>query len=418
MNKWLRLMIVILIVISLTANLVLIGRGSSKVSRINHITDWSQIRKTDIVNTLPVDGVITEAEEHYVMVDKDETIEEFLVKEGDSVEAGSPLLVYRSDKINRQTAQLDAEIESLQSKKNSVENLIGDLKAMTPPVSTERSYKNYDYNKDEFDLRFLPDASQDFNKAEWQQAIDKEIGEKTLEAEKLEADIKKLEEQRASLDSDKDNLSVTSPIDGVVKEITPNSKSAMTIASDETVLKGELNEEQLSQVNEEMEVNILSHLFEGRLTGEITQIVKHPVDDPNHNKESLYPFTVVFDKEDKDIHNGYHVTADIILEEARDVPAVFRKSIREETEKAYIWVINEKGRVEKREISTGLKKGNLHEITKGAQEGEFYVSDHREAVKQAPFITPLDIYRLDKSSNKEISRKKALKYILIGVLQQ
>ncbi|WP_186364661.1 efflux RND transporter periplasmic adaptor subunit [Siminovitchia fortis] len=418
MNKWLRLAVVLGIIIFLTANITLIGREKSKVSRINHITDWSQIRETDIVDSMPVDGVIAEAETYYVMAEKDETIEEFYVNEGDFVEEGTPLFNYQSDDIDRHTAMLDGEIESLQSKKNSIQSLINNLKSMTPPVTpnprSTDSYKDYD-----IDSRLLLDIFRDdFNQAEWKQAIEKEIGEKTLEMEKIEADIKKLEQQKDSYLSDKDNLSITSPITGIVKEINPDSPKVITIASDETVFKGELSEEQLSQVNEGMAVNILSNLFKGRLTGEISQIVKLPANGSDHNDKSLYPFTATFEQEDEDVHIGYHVTADIILEEANDVPAVLGKSIRSNGEKSYIWILNEKGIVEKRKVATGLEVGNLYAITEGAEAEEFYATDQREAIKQAPFITPLNLYKLDKAAIKNISRKKAIKYIFIGLLQQ
>ena len=421
MNKWLRLLVVIGITVFLTANIVLIGRENSKVSRVNHITDWSLIRKTDIVHSMPVDGVITEAERHYVMADKDETIKEFYVNEGDSVEAGTPLFTYQGEKIDNLAAQLNAEIESLHSMKNSIQILINNLKSMPPPVSSRPtytdSYYNIDSDTDYNDPQPLPETYQDFNQAEWQQTIDKEIGEKTLEMEKIEADIKKLEKQRDTFLIDKEKLSITSPIAGIIKEINPDSNKIMTIASNETVLKGELNEEQLGKVNEGMKVKVLSHLFEGRLTGEISQIVKLPSDNPDHKNKSLYPFMVTFEKENKDVHIGYHVTADIILEEANNVPAIFGKSIRDEDEKSYIWILNEKGLTEEREIATGLNVGNLYSITKGAQEGELYVTDQRDAVKQAPFITPLDVYQLNRTALKEITRKQVIKYILLGVLQ-
>lgn len=408
MNKWFRLLIILAIILFLTANIVLIDRDKSKVSRINYITDWSQIKKTDIIHSMPVDGVIAQAENHYIMVDGQTAVEEFLVQEGDTVETGTPLFTYKSDKIDQQMAILDAEIESLQAKKSSIQALIDELKSMTPPISSPPA------NTDGLDPLYQPEAE----RARWQQAIDQQAGEKRLEMGKVDADIKKIEKQKEQLQSGKNNLTVTSPIAGIVKEIAPDSKKIMTIASDDTVLKGKLDEEQLSQVNEGMKVNILSHLFEGRLTGEINQIVKLPVDNPDNKNKSLYPFTVLFEEEDKEVHIGYHVTADIILEEANDVPAVLGKSIRHEDENSFIWVLNEKGMAQKRHITTGLEVGNLYAITNGAQEGEFYVTDQREAVKQAPFITPLDFYKLEKTARKDITRKQALKHFLIGVLQR
>ncbi|GIN97653.1 hypothetical protein J6TS1_35230 [Siminovitchia terrae] len=418
MNKWLRFAVVLGIILFLIVNIVLISKEKSKVSRVNHITDWSQIKAVDIVDSIPVEGIIAEAETYHIMAEKDESIEEFYVSEGDFVEEGTPLFNYQSDDIDRQTAILDGEIESLQSKKNSVQSLINNLRSMPPPI-TPKAPNNDSYNNNVDHSQPLPDTNQDsYNEAEWKQTIEKEIGDKTLEMEKIEADIKKLEQQRDSYLSDKDNLSITSPATGIIKEINPDSNKVMTIVSDETIMKGKLSEELMTQVEEGMKVDILSHLFKGRLAGEISQIVKLPSNKSDHKNKSLYPFTVIFEQEEEEVHIGYHVTANIILEEENDVPAVPGKSIKNNGEKSYIWVLNEKGLVEKRKVTTGLEVGNLYAITEGAETEEVYVTDQREAIGQAPFITPLNLHKLSKAAAKDISRKKAIKYIFIGILQQ
>lgn len=419
MNKRLRFIVVMGIILFLIVNIALISKEKSKVSRVNHLTDWSRIKEVDMVDSFPVDGIIAEAEMYNIMAEKGESIEEFYVSEGDIVEEGTPLFNYQSDDIDRQTAILDGEIESLQSKRNSIQTLINNLRSMPPPVTPAVPYTD-PYNNNTDDSLPVPETNQDsYNEAEWKQNIEREIGDKILEMEKIEADIKKLEQQRDSYLSDKDNLSITSPTTGIIKEINPDSNKVMTIVSDEIIMKGKLSEEQMTQVEEGMKVDILSHLFKSRLTGEISQIVKLPSNKTEQKNKSQYPFTVIFEQEDEEVYIGYHVTANIILEEENDVPAVPGKSIKRNGKKSYIWILNEKGLVEKRKITTGLEVGNLYSITEGAEAEEVYITDQREVIRQAPFITPLHVHKLSKSAaTTDISRKKAIKYIFIGILQQ
>ncbi|MFD1706846.1 efflux RND transporter periplasmic adaptor subunit [Siminovitchia sediminis] len=419
MNKWIRVLMVLGVILFITANTILITRENGSVSRINYISDWSKIRETDIVHSLAADGVIEEADTIYIMADQEKTIEEFLVKEGDQVEAGTTLFIYQSNQVDRQTSFLDSEIESLLAKRNSVEALIDEWSSLTPPASADTFadpvYSGEATDFEEWDPWTALENPQSADPSEWQQTMDKEIGEKRLELEKIEAEIEKLEKQKAFLQNERDDLAVTSPVDGIVKKLRPNEKQVITIASNEKVLTGKLTEEELPEVKEGMRVNILSHLFESRPTGEVSKITRMPAGADDGT--SLYPFTVTLDEQHSDVQYGYHVTADIILNEMQGVPVVFAKSIRDQGDQSFIWVLNENGITEKREIEKGLEDGGLYAVTSGGQTGELYVTRPGKTVKEAPFITPLEPHRLNRGALKNITCKQVLKHILIGVLQ-
>ena len=424
MNNWIRLLISFGVVLFLFANMALIQKKSSKVSRINYIPEWSQIKTADIRDSFSVEGIIKQAETEHIKRDKQASFDEFLVKENDYVEEGTPLFSYKSDDIDRQEAQLESEIHSLETKRDSVLAAVDDLESMTPPSYSSSDYDYYyedEYGNslDSYDQFYPPAANTDISESEWQLEMDQAIMEKNLEAEKIEADIRKLREQKDALQTERDGLTVESPISGLVKHLSHDLKNpVVTIVSNDQVLEGKLTEEQLEKVEEGMEVHIYSRLIDGRLKGNVSKVNKHPEGEPEINSPSFYPFTAEFEETDKELNIGYHVTAELVMQEANHVPAVFENNIGTDSSSEFIWVLNGKGWAEKRNIQTGLEVGGLYEVKKGAKGGEYYSTDYRHAVKPAPFITPLKMHGLHQSALKEVSGKKAFKYILIGVLQQ
>lgn len=425
MNNWIRLLISFAVVLFLFTNMALIEKKGSKVSRINYIPEWSRVKKADIRDSFTVNGIIKQADTEYIKLDKDAEFEEFLVNEHDYVEEGTPLFSYKSDAIDRREAQLETEIQSLESKRDSVLSAIDELQSLTPP-STGGSDNSYDYDYDDeedrsdlYDPFYDSAPNNEMSESEWQLKVDQAIMEKNLEAEKIDADIRKLEEQKSSLQSERDQLTVESPISGLVKDLSHDLKNpVVTIVSNDLVLEGKLSEEQLGKVEEGMEVHIYSRLTDGRLKGNVSKVTKHPDGEPDLESSSYYPFIAEFDEEAEELNVGFHVKAELVTDEARNVPAVFEKNIGSDSDTDYIWVLKQNGWTDKRKIQTGLEVGGLYEVEKGLKGGEYYATDYRYAVKQAPFITSLHIHDLQKSAFKGISGKKTVKYILIGVLQQ
>lgn len=415
MNNWVRFLIVCIGVALLGTNIFLVSKENSKVDRLHYVRDWDKVTTGDLVSSFPVKGVIIPAVTEHITVDEHVRFKEFLVKEGQKVKAGTPLFSYKSDDLEKQMALLDAEISSLKKKRDGTSAFINNYKKLLQSI--ENFSGNYSTEADDPKQVLIqqPYADNEKNKL----AIEQAIVEKNIEIDKIDADIKKYEEQRAAIEAGRDGLTVMSPIEGIVKSISNELKNpVMTIVSNEKAVRGQLDEQQISKVKEGMKAEIVSKESKSAVNGKVSGIAELPEDEPVIENTSFYPFTVEYESDSKKMLIGRHVTVNIITKEANNVPVVPEMSVGKENQKSYVWVLNEHSSVEKREVNTGLKVDHLAEIKNGINPGETVVLNHRYITAPGKYITPFQPRVIKKQDRKEISRTRALKYILIGILQR
>ncbi|MEC2323191.1 efflux RND transporter periplasmic adaptor subunit [Lederbergia lenta] len=394
-------------------NIFLMEKENSKVDRLNYVVDWKRVTAGDVVETTATEGVIVPMERHPIFIDPHTEFSEFFVKKGDQVDKGTPLFAYASDNLEQQIALLDAEISSLLTSKDHINAFIQNLEGMkyALPLPVSSSY----FGDEQVDV-----ARQAHEEAMSMRvlsvSIDQAIAEKELEKDKVDQDIKKYEDQRRAIENGRSGLTVLSSHAGIVEDISfALDNPVITIISETTVMEGKVSEEQMKVVQEGMKANITSSLFNGRINGEIHHLERLPIDQPHIDKDSAYRFLVDLGDHEKELNIGYHVEAEIVTAEARDVPVVETESIQGNQ---YMWMLNDRGMTEKRPIEPGLKVKKRHEVKNGVSLGEFYVLDQREVDYEARFITPFKMNKLTKTTWKEASTRKIIKYMLIGLLQR
>ncbi|MBS4200662.1 hypothetical protein KHA93_13570 [Bacillus sp. FJAT-49732] len=409
--------IVILIV---SVNLVLLEKNGSKAERLNFISNWKVLATGDLVETFRTEGVVAPSERNPVFVDPNVTFKGFLVEKGDEVENGTPLFEYATDDLDEQIALLDAEITRLEKEKKSIETFMSDIE------KTKRSLPGNRLNPkpvlEDPELEAVVEAVtriESSGQAREIRTIDQSISEKELELEKVELEIEKYEKQRDVVKSGRKGLTMLSPYEGTVEEISFElNNPVMTIVSEDLLIEGRLGEKVVSVVEEGMRVDVHSNLLEESLSGEVGTVSELPVEKPDVKLESFYPFTVVLEEEDNNLYAGYHVHADIVVDEALDVPVVRSESVLDKRKTSYLWILNRKGMVEKREVDLGLHVGNRIEVISGAEPGEVYVKLQKEIDQAGPFITPLKGGKHIFDEWEKTSFRKKLKYVLVGILQR
>ncbi|MEK3888474.1 efflux RND transporter periplasmic adaptor subunit [Bacillus sp. FSL K6-3431] len=416
-RRWMRALGTTSIIVFIGLNIFFIEKENSRADRLNFVSNWTRVVAGDVIETTPVEGVITPAEKHPIFIDPHTEFSRFLVEKGARVESGTPLFEYASDNLEQQKTLLDTEISSLIASKNSIDAFIRSLEgikyALPSPVT--RSF-------------FTAEEATDAASRADQEAIstrvlsvsiDQAIAEKELEKDKIDLDIKKYEDQRQTIESGRSGLTVLSSHAGIVEDISfALDNPVITIVSDTSVMEGRMTEEQMQVVEEGMKADITSNLFTGKIIGEINKLETLPIDRPEIDKESLYRFTAELGEHDEKLNIGYHVDAKIITAEAIDVPVFDKKSTFKDGEIMHVWMLNDQGFAEMRVINPGLKVGKRLEVKSGVKLEDFYVLDQQEVHSQAPFITPFKVNKLKKTAWSETRFKKILKYVLIGVLQR
>ena len=115
-------------ILFVSGNFYLALRDDSKAVRSSYINNWAKIGKETMTETLPAAGVVTPEEEHHVYYDNDSRdFKSFLVKEGDEVDAGTPLYEYSSDNIDEELSKLEAEKSQLATEAKLLDEQIQQL---------------------------------------------------------------------------------------------------------------------------------------------------------------------------------------------------------------------------------------------------------------------------------------------------
>jgi HlyD family secretion protein len=394
-------------ILFVSGNLYLALRDDSKAVRSSYINNWAKIGKETMTETLHAAGVVTPEEEHHVYYDNNSRdFKSFLVKEGDEVDAGTPLYEYATDNIDEELSKLEVEKSQLAMEAKLLDEQIQQLlylqsvSASAPDNSTTVSGDGT-----------ASASSNDLISV----SIEKEIYDKQLEKSRVIAEIDKYDDMIDSYDGN-DQFDISSEVTGSVKKINYELKNPIvTIISDIPKVEGTFTEKDLKNVQEGMDVYVKSDLVKGTIGGTLTKIAKHPESEPSVKKESQFPFEIELELEDEEIVHGTHVDVAVITNQVINAAAVRDRSVEKGKKNSYIYVLNEAGKVEKRKINKGLQIGGKTEVKKGAKPGELVVSKPEKVQKaDNPFFSKLKSGTLSKKTFKEEGKRNIFKGIMVG----
>ena len=311
-------------------------------------------------------GVVQPQDTWEVNKDADRTIAEVLVKEGDEVAAGSPLFSYDTDDMKLQLEQQKLELEDIANEISGYNTQIAELQA---EKSTAPADQQFDYTTQ------IQTAQTNIKQSEFKKKS------KQAEIDKTKKSI--------------DNSVVSSKIAGVVKSINEsgtdangNSAAYMTIlATGDYQIKGMVDETNMSMITAGQKVLIRSRVDETlNWTGTITKIDTENTVSNNTDSDTgsssgdgtttttKYPFYVALDSMDGLIL-GQHVYIELDLgqETAKDGIWMYGSYIVQDDGDPYVWVANDKDRLEKRTVELGDYDENLDEyqIKSGLSEDDY-----------------------------------------------
>lgn len=230
-----------------------------------------------------------------INADSDRTIKEFLVKEGDTVEEGTPLFVYNTEDIEMEVEQTKLEIENTNLEISGYRSQIAELEK-------ERNAASED-GKFEYTTQIQTIQTQ-IRQAEYDKSS------KELEMEKKQKKI--------------DNSEVVSTAEGVVKTLNdPKTSDSNNMSGDNNAtisimvtgtyrVKGTLDEQTINTISPGSRVIIRSRVDEDQTwngtvdnidTGETAsedgdETVSYGGSDSSENSASKYPFYISLDNAD------------------------------------------------------------------------------------------------------------------------
>lgn len=418
--SWKKWAIIILISTFVVTNFYLIFKKDSAIARSKYIDEWTEVKEQNLIVSKDKEGVVAPLDEQHVYFQADAGVfEQFLISEGDEVQAGTPLFEYSSTNTEETMDKLDAEIERLESEKDALEDNIDNLERIEQRLSSSTT-------------------EEELSKEAVVSSIQAQIYEKELQLSRIEGEIDKYEELLSIADNGLMNLSVHSPISGVVRSISHDLENpVVTITSNEKQVKGILEEDEVLAIEEGMQVVITSEKYPGKLEGTISKVAVNPNDKPQVDKQSQYEFTVQFAEmpvEEQEVANeengeeagelteptalevftGAHVDMKIITKEVENALTVTGKAMRDKS----IFVLKGNGTIEKRPIETGIEVNDVHEVTSEVQEGELIVLNPSKIRNNTTFFTQVNISNMKKKDFTQMGKKEILKYVGKGFLSR
>lgn len=385
--KWKPIIVGVAVALLLGMNLFLILKEDSKVEKSLFVGQWVSAKEQDLQETLEKDGISAPLEEQNVYYDENKgSFEGFVVQEGDEVMPGTELFYYSTDSYTDAVNILQSERDRVQGQLDGLEEKRTNLGRLLTGSS----------------MGMLEDPVIDDTTVE----IDLYATE--AEISKLESELEMYDERISSIDEKLPYLHEISDMDGVVKNINKDlSNPVMTLASREPMIIGFATEGEHLKLEPGMEATITLKNGNKAYEGIVEKVAAFPDHEPELGKESRYSFQVVPTDSIDDLTHGTHVDVKIITEEIQDAITVPYQSLRQ----SQLYILQD-GKIEKREVETGLRVGSTQEIVTGLQEGEVLLRKPiRFEGKTAVFYTPLHVNQWEKGMFSEIRKKDMLKMV-------
>ena len=391
------------------ANTYLIEKADSKVDREVRVSEWEPVTKGDLAKELPKAGVVASEEESYIYFnDEFGSFKKFLVKEGDQITSGTPLYEYEVTDQTQQKSVLESEVDQYEDEIDSIDDNISDLKRLESSLPSSST--------DEKEIPIDASALQ----SEYE--LKKEIAAKELEIDRLESQIDNLERQISDIESYETTLTVQSSVDGTIKDLSHTIDNPLiTIASQATIVTTDLTEKEIVTVDENMNATVQSDIEKKTQKGIVTKVATLPKNNPHIQTDSMYPVEVKLQNPDNKLLSGHHVFLSIITEEVKGAFVVPVTAVEKDGALKYIWILTEKGNVEKRKVETGLAVNGQQQIKSGVKAGEYYIvyPDEIPALqKGAAFITALDWDKVKLRDLKKFDRPTIVENLLLGILER
>ncbi|MDY2719525.1 MAG: HlyD family efflux transporter periplasmic adaptor subunit [Candidatus Faecousia sp.] len=299
-------------------------------------------------------GIVQSGDVEKIEKSSDLEILEVKVSAGDTVKAGQVLFTYDTDAIS-----LDLEKKQLE-----LEQLNGAIDTKTQQIAALEKEKASASSADQLDYTL-------------------QIQELQLDISESKYNVSAKEKEIARTKNLLENAEVKSPVDGTVQSVNEtgatdnngNPLPFMTVAqTGDLRVKGALNEQNRASLSEGMAVIIRSRTDESvTWTGTITAIDwENPVEDNSNGyyymdygssdemtTSTSWPFYVTLDSDDG-LLLGQHVyiEPDFGTQEAQQMylPAAF---ILDADSDPYVWVANDKDKLEKRSLTLGEYDADL-----------------------------------------------------------
>lgn len=370
MSKKKRIIIVIaLVIVAIVIVSVIIMKGRGQKTTSNDGVYGQRVSDVMLTSDSSVEkytGVVEAAESMDIKADPEKTVKEIHVSEGDTVTVGTPLFTYDIEDMNAKKECAQLELESLN---NTLSGYVSQISQLTNEKKAASKEQQLDYT-----LQIQQLQTQ-------QKQTEYEITSKNAEIQKYDESI--------------NNATVTATMDGMIKKINDTETASQETTAFMTIIstgnyriKGTVDEQSLyyGGIEEGVAVIVRSRTDEEKTW--IGQISKVDTDNPQQNNTgyydmesssegaSMYSFYVeLASTEEMLLGQHIFIEPDYGQSEQKEGIWIDESFISESEEGSFVWVLNKKDRLEKRNVELGEYDEELmmYQVKSGITEDDYIV---------------------------------------------
>lgn len=412
MKKWFILLFSLVISLFIAVNSYLVFSEESPVAKTKIVKQSFIAQEEDVRQEIEKPSYLAPREIVTLYVNDEEAIEQWLIQEGDTIQAGDELVLLETERIDGQVDAWVAEQSALQTQRERIEDTVAMLESERSDADSEESLNSsLSQLEEELNLEFNVKMDQ---RGSYAQAI----AEAERELASIDRQLNMLDYQ---IDQSYVRPAIISPISGVVAHVDRHSdRPTIDIYSETADLVTYVTEEEWEDLMLGNDVLITYDEFEERGEGTLDRLDTIPA----QASSTLELFEKAFD--DKQMQNLYEVRVDplgtveqqlygkrydiaLIGQEAVDSVVVPLDYIERETKnEGIVYVLNEEGIPTKRAITIDFILED-EAITMSLAEGDVVL---REALDLTRVALPLKMTWPERQAWKTFGWKNYVKYFV------
>ncbi|PID02446.1 hypothetical protein CSV67_09090 [Sporosarcina sp. P2] len=233
------IIVTVLVTAFLALNTFLVFAEKSVIPKAQYVSEYERLSADDYKKELDKEGFISPKDLHTIYLKDGQTIESWLVQEGEAVDFGTELASLKVDHIDSKRNGLESELTALQNQSSSISQTISNLEYEQSSAGGSKNNSDYYDTNDEKKVRVNLNVGIEVRE-------DGAFAQAIAEAERDLAEVQRkteiVESQLAELPNES---ALTSPVSGYVVAIKRDSESPSIdiYSTDQTIVTYVLDNE-------------------------------------------------------------------------------------------------------------------------------------------------------------------------------
>lgn len=430
MNKYLTIALSIAITAFLGANAILLFSEKSIVHKKLYISEYERTYTSTYTEKLPKEAITAPMGTTEIFIQDSDAIEQWIINEGDYVEAGTELALLNESESEEQRAIWQAEKDALENELTEVRSVLRNLETASSrqsrPTTGSSTDRNTITNEDGDTVELDVNVS-----VEVEVPQDGSYAAGIAEAEQRIASIEtELAVVDAQLNQNTSKPALISPIEGIVGNVNTDSEPmSIQIYSNEKLFQTYVIEEEWLEVDPEdrvfVHVDGINKVMPGRVLSVSQLPAKNsewleayqaldPVDQAN--PIAIYEVLIMTEEPITDaVPYGKTANASIIINEAEDAVALSNTWIFDQyNSEGTAFVLNEFGYAQAVPVTIAFNLNGKSILSGGVQSGATVVDNDLLPKFASPPLTfvPFPSIQPDMEHAKTTPWRKYVEYLL------